>query len=475
MKYTLSFLFGFILFSFSLLAQNFPVSYKISRSFDECSQCNTKTRSTWTLMNKGSFSSQDLKDAIEMKIFTEKSYGEKVGYYFSEQDYEKECPETISGKHVWIPNQTIEKDQITSSQFQDYVSNEKNRVQSEKQKAEEEKRRKEEEKAKGFDSCKLFLREYSDLKDLRLKADDLKQKNDIENYLNTLEQVFYKWRTLSSLYGNYEQRWYYDDYYELKEIRQTINEYYNTRQKSRYSDANNFVTNALKMKKIEKAYTLINLFFKDYSYNFKDFVEGSELGMKLAANLSYAALLSKKNKDFWYYQRSAAASYDQNVKIKWYNMMINDINEFEKLDILQNVDSIKFVISAYCQHIMIKVSDYSSTNTKNSFKNNTRLRGFLLRINENFDIKDENSNKQPISKVITIDQNLYFFKYPQYHKSEGGPIRVTYIRFYFYLNNLGDVIIVNKSGNNPSVKKQTKIIEKSKEIRDKDLNLVPQN
>jgi hypothetical protein len=46
---------------------------------------------------------------------------------------------------------------------------------------------------------------------------------------------------------------------------------------------------------------------------------------------------------------------------------------------------------------------------------------------------------------------------------------------YFYLNKEGDLFVVNKSKIDISDKNLTKIIAKSKEIRDKDLNLVPQN
>ena len=407
MKYTLSFLFGFILFSFSLLAQNFPVSYKISRSFDECSQCNTKTRSTWTLMNKGSFSNQDLKDAIEMKIFTEKSYVEKVGYYFSEQDYEKECPETISGKHVWIPNQTIEKDQITSSQFQNYVSNEKNRVQSEKQKAEEEKRRKEEEKAKGFDACKLFLREYSDLKDLRLKADDLKQKNDIENYLLIQEQVCYKWKTLDSIFNLHQQRWYYDEYYEDKDFRQKRNEFYSSSSTFlQYSDINNFVWNSILKKRYSKAIKFSNLLIKNGD-DFRSFQKGTEIEMSIAKNYSHAALLRNEKTDldwYWFSQR-VARELDATKQQKWCQLMIEDYNNFEKLGILKNVDSLKFIIKIWNNQLSISASTSSSNSTKifieKHLSYSSGIRGFIGKFNENLVINEGRDWYKVQSKIIS--------------------------------------------------------------------------
>jgi hypothetical protein len=76
-------------------AQKFPVSFEIRRSYQECSQCQVETRSNWSLVNPNSYS-EKIRDAIENKIFVEKSYAEKIGYYLdvNEKDYDKECAVT---------------------------------------------------------------------------------------------------------------------------------------------------------------------------------------------------------------------------------------------------------------------------------------------------------------------------------------------------------------------------------------------
>jgi hypothetical protein len=73
--------------------------------------------------------------------------------------------------------------------------------------------------------------------------------------------------------------------------------------------------------------------------------------------------------------------------------------------------------------------------------------------------------------LISLDNNLYKFDYPQTFNGTW----TNYISVYFYLNKEGDLFVVNKSKIDISDKNLTKIIAKSKEIRDKDLNLVPQN
>ena len=115
------------LISSLLNAQNFPVSYKIKRSYQECSQCEVKTRSDWSLVNPNSYSAK-IRAAIEYKIFSEKSYPEKVGYYFSEQDYDKECELSRSGKHVWQDKVSYLKDNMSKDYYLDYNKKEADRT-----------------------------------------------------------------------------------------------------------------------------------------------------------------------------------------------------------------------------------------------------------------------------------------------------------------------------------------------------------
>ena len=126
-----------LFFSFGFLqAQNFPVAYKIQRNFKECNQCEVKSRSDWSLVNPESYS-EKIREAIEYKIFVEKSYPEKVGYYFGEQDYEKACEISRSGKHVWKDKVAYLTDNMSIDYFSNYEQ--KKADEKEKQKHEQDK------------------------------------------------------------------------------------------------------------------------------------------------------------------------------------------------------------------------------------------------------------------------------------------------------------------------------------------------
>jgi hypothetical protein len=450
-------------------------------------------------MNKGSFSSQDLKDAIEMKIFTEKSYGEKVGYYFSEQDYEKECPETLSGKHVWVPKQTIEKDQITRSQFQNYVSNEKNRVHKEKQ----EKDKEANEKKLRIELCMNFIENYNQLKKNRLKASELLRINEIDDFLLIQEKICNSWRSLDSLFKEHYYFWLrnFENNPEKKFVINTLDDYYSNiilidtkgiqqdrMSKYLYSDASEYARIALANNQFERAFKFLIPLFERYrkydrTYNWfsDDFaliLTHSKDAVNLARYISHLGYFALNDKNFLYYPLWVVKNTP--LSSNWYKIMIDDYSEFGKRGILRNSDSLTFILKLWSGKSTIKISSNAPKNTQNIYERNTdwksvnrrALNQFLYNIVFNFDIQDKESNT--ISKVIEIDKNLYLFKYPQY-RVNFNTNKTSWIKVYFYLNNDGDVIIVNNSGMDLSDKKRSKIIEKSKEIRDKDLNLVPQN
>ena len=127
----------FIFISVSLYSQKFPVTFKIKGVYDQCSACQVKTRSNWTLLNPEKYESL-LEEAIEYKIFSTRTYMERVSWYFSEPDYDKPCEISRSGRHIWQPREVIERDQFSSSEYNQFKDKGNQKIQEE-QKLEENK------------------------------------------------------------------------------------------------------------------------------------------------------------------------------------------------------------------------------------------------------------------------------------------------------------------------------------------------
>ena len=126
MKKTILFSILSMLFN-TTIAQNFPIPFKMKKSFDECSKCNVKTRSTWKLVNPESYS-EKIKEVIEYKIFTNKTYPEKTAWYFKEQKYDKACEMTNSGKHIWIDKIQYESDILSKQEYLDFEKREQKKL-----------------------------------------------------------------------------------------------------------------------------------------------------------------------------------------------------------------------------------------------------------------------------------------------------------------------------------------------------------
>jgi hypothetical protein len=439
-------------------AQKFPISYKIKRSYQECSKCEVKTRSDWSLVNPESYSAK-IRDAVEYKIFAEKSYPEKVGWYLGDPDYDKECEMTRSGKHVWKDKFSYLSDKMSKDYFIQHQKKESDK--NEKLLKEEEASRIAAEKAKKEreDSKLQFEKLYDILERNRKKASLLLENKEIDRYLVLSELNCITWKGIDSLYREYNLAWNYNNI--MPNVKINYNDY--------YSDVNSFAWYSLLSKNYDKAYKALNVLIKN-SEDFENFLKGNEISFLLAGNISHAAYLANNNKTFlWYSHRTASRLNDGEKRKKWCQMMIDDYNKFEELGILQNVDTLKFIVKAWTKQLSIVVSPSASSSTKNAFERNTNLPGFIERINEYFVIKNETQGNY---EVKTIDKNLYKFDYPQYISSSSGGYYTKYISFYFYLNKNGDLFIVNKSNADPSDKKLAKIIAKSKEIRDIDLGII---
>jgi hypothetical protein len=435
-----------LFFSFGFLqAQNFPVAYKIQRNFKECNQCEVKSRSDWSLVNPESYS-EKIREAIVYKIFVEKSYPEKVGYYFGEQDYEKACEISRSGKHVWKDKVAYLTDNMSIDYFSNYEQKKADEKEKLRKEEEEKKLAKEKDKKQREDSRLQYEKDYSILEQNRKKASLLLENKDIDTYLVLSESNCIAWRALDSLYTSSSSKWYYIDtgwtfYYDVKKL--NYNDY--------YSDVNSFASQALFSRRFDKVRKATYMLIKD-GESFRRFQVGTELEMSIARYSSHGSLLSNDREWFWFTQRAIKQSSDQNKSEKWCKLMIDDFNKFEELGILKNTDTLKLIVKAWTNQLSVRVSQNASEKTKNAFENNRSLTDYIKKaVDEEF------------SAVKSIDKNLFLINFPP-----------RYSRIYFYLNKNGDLFMVNYSTDkDPSNKKWAKLKAKSKEIRDKDLGIIP--
>ena len=431
-------------------SQKFPISYKIERSYQECSQCEVKTRSNWSLVNPGSYSAE-IRDAVEYKIFAEKSYPEKVGWYFSEQDYDKACDVSRSGKHVWKDIVSYLSDNMSKDYYLDYNTKEANRTEKLRNEEEAARLAKEKEKKKYEDYKVEYEKLFTSLDEKRKEARLLLEKNEIESYLVLQELNCNTWKSLDSIYESSWRSW---DYYDIKTTMKINYRDY-------WLDVNDFAAQALLSKRFDKLRKATSILIK----NGEDF-EGwyAKWGMTIARYSSHGSLLSNNRSWFWFTQRAVKGSSDQNNKEKWCKLMIADFNKFEAMGILQSTDSLKFIVKAWTNQLSVLVSQSASSKTKNAFETyqgpSNYISKFISSVDENFICKKENQVDN--SKIKLVDENLYLFSYPP-----------SYYRFYFYINENGDIFIVNYSKDkDPSKKKWAKIIAKSKEVRDIDLGII---
>ena len=438
-------------------AQKFPVSFEIRRSYQECSQCQVETRSNWSLVNPNSYSDK-IRDAIENKIFVEKSYAETLGYYLdvNEKDYDKECEVSRSGKHVWKDKVSSLKDNMSKDYFTEYHKSEA--VRKEKLSKEEETKRisKENEKKKlveyKVEYEKLFAIQQEDRQKVRL----LIENKETEKYLSLQEKICKTWGKLDSIYYSNRQMW------KDLDIKTTMQVNYS----DYYLDINNFALQALFSKRFDKVQKATYMLIKDGD-SFRRLQGGTELEMSIARYCSHGSFLINDKRWFWFTQRAVKQSYDQQKKEKWCKLMIDDYNKFEELGIIQNTDSLKFIVKAWTNQLSVLVSQSASSKTKNAFEAYQGLpryiSKFISSVDENFICTKENQKDN--SKIKLVDKNLYLISYPINYS-------LSY-QFYFYLNKKGDLFIVNYSTDkDPSDKKWAILIAKSKEIRDIDLGII---
>jgi hypothetical protein len=432
------FLLSIVSFGFNY-AQNFPISYKIERNFDECNQCQVKTRSKWVLLNPENYSS-DIKEVIEYKIFTEKAYPEKAQWYFKEQGYDKDCEVTRSGKHVWNSQKKYENGVLTKEYFLSFQNEEA------KKRNEEAKKIAEENKQKNhfIESYNFYKKMYSEIDLKRQKSELLKKNNQTEQFLLNQKQIFENWLTLDSLYYSDSQWWYFNNL--------DVNEFNFSQY---YQDLNELAWNLIIAKKYNEAYEALNIVFKNNIVIFENIVRQYQIGFYLAGNYCHSILLSTNSglsndekyevlKNYYFRKFN-----NEEFSKEWTKMMIQDYSEFEKQGILKNADSLKFMVKSCVGTHSISISKNASQYTKEFLeKQYESIYGYFGKIEKKY------------NRIKEVDSNLFVIYYPYYNDGKD---------LYFYLDKNGNIIVVNLTNNGLNEKRLNKVINESIEIKSLDL------
>lgn len=412
-------------------AQNFPIQYKIERVFDECSACHAKTRSIWKLVQPESYS-ETIRKAIEHTIFTQNSYPEKLNYYLKEEAYQKPCEVTVTSKHVWLEKKLFQNETLSKDEYANFEQNEKE--QNDKIKREKDKEQQLLlEKQKSNDA---FKNSFSNFQNKRENAKALLEKNDIENYLKLQLEICKEGKKFDSIINSKRNRTF-EDYEESRKIDEILNQY--------YCDLSNYILVSLKEKKVLNTNFVLNNFGR--VDDIKILLEASSpCKTSLAVNLTHSILLQKNLNDYW---APRVRLFESNL----FPILFEDYQDFEKRGLLNNADSLIFILNAEKELTKVNVSQNAPDNVKYYVKNSY--------IQETI--------KKNYKSLIKIDKNLYKFIYKD--RKDALIDNWNYTVFYVYINKNYDIVIVNKSLKEPSEKRKLKIINLSKEIRDKDLNI----
>jgi hypothetical protein len=422
-----------ILFLFlynQIISQSFPIKIDVIKEFDECSECQVKTRSVYKLMNKSNYNNSIL-ECIESYINDKYSLPEKLNWYLKEQEYDKPCTVTYSGKHNWKAKTSNLSDKYTENKYlecKEINNNKLERIKKEEQKEQDSKNEKQ-----NFELD--FQKRYTDLQTKRTQAKELIKKNDIQNYLTLQLDICNEGRLIDSLKEIYYNKWvlFKDD----EESNKITDQY--------FCDLSNYIWYSIKEKQINNTNYVLKQ-FGNVSDIEKLLNNRTPCNASLAVNLTHSILLQKNLKEYWF------------PRVRLFNdeifpILLEDYKKFEKLGVLKSADSVILILKASKNKLLVNVSKNASSNTKYAADSYS----IANRIKENY------------YDVIKIDNYLYKFTFR--HSNDALIDDWNFKTFYFYFNNNNDVIIVNKSPKNVSEKKKLKIINQCLEIRNKDLNI----
>ena len=455
MKKVLIFCLVYLFFG-TISAQKFPVSYKIKRSYQECSECHVKTRSNWTLVNQSNYS-ETLRESIEYKIFEEKTYPERTSWYFSEKDYDQPCSVTMNGRHVWEDQLTTISDNISKDYFVQYEKRQAEKKDQEQKKVIE---RQSEEQLKELRK-NLIVQKENQINELRFASNTLKESGDFKGALKTQLNIIKIWTEIDSLYDlNYGTR----------------NLFFFPNSKVEYkSDVYNYTLDLI----YDKQYNLvfkITEFYLWQAYNtrsrFRFDVENQQsFDFKINVNYFLSFLLSDNylvNKQKFYDQLRVGGcfSIDGTNSSQEFNKQL--LNQLELLRdkgwIIPDFQFLILVLKCKLKETKFVVAKNSSKSMcywfdQSKYLMDDFLSSFHYKWSHVGDVWSFGEDRT--KNIIKIEDNLFYFDDKDY--GEYGA------RIIFCLDNQSNLHFLYKCKMYPSDKKLAKIIAESKEIRDKDL------
>jgi hypothetical protein len=456
MKNIILFLFGFFAFSLSILAQgNF--SYKRQLSYKQCEKCNCKKSRSYKIIstNLSSFQRNCAQEDINADLTVKEMFqnGTSGGGLFAGFN----LPQEGCGNDCYHEFQNT-SDNVETVQVDDCFT------EAQKQKNNQEKineqRNKEAEEAR-IASERIKLKEFLKKKDqeidiLRKDAKNLYDINDLKSCLIIQEKVCTQSAELQNLYEKNDYRYYANIF-----------------------DVNNYAWYLILNKEYDKALNKLNEFFKlDFGKFTAEELEkfhnvlwystlGEPIGELMSVNFSHALLLSNKNEKLYrciiYLQFDSDYSYEKQKS--WGKMILEGYRLLEEKGIeIPNGQNLKYSLKLMSQSVNVAIS----TNSKVSFKNYF----------QNFKDDFEKELCRTRGEIVKMDENLFRIVYVCSNCSGSFSRNI-----YYYLDFNGNPIIVYDcprvswwDGSPVSSKKETKIIVKAKQIRDKDLGVAsPKN
>ena len=303
-----------------------------------------------------------------------------------------------------------------------------------------------------------FQKLHNDLQANRKQAKLLLENNQIDQYITLQSQICDSWLKLNRLHKKCD--------YGMCDFYTKNISYYDFR-----LDINNLAYNLLITKQFEKALTVLNFVISDVGdidnygavkqvYNDAFWYRRDETFM-LYVNVCHAALLTGKRELFWQLLDNAQSElkrkeYANDWGKRFYKILVNDYKKFKELGILSkiNINHLMYVIKVMSgEWPQKRLSENASKKTRKKFE-----------IHQHSLPSTYNDRRL---RSLSPYENIFFSDKEIKGQYASGGYYSNCTRFYYYIDENGDVIYVNITNCYGD-----KTIE-SNQIRNKDLSAAP--
>jgi hypothetical protein len=465
----------FLLLLFNNLNAQSSFSYKRQLSYKQCQHCSCKKSRSYKIISNNLTSVQmtcaneDINSSLMMKeMFQSGTSGGLFGGF--------NPPQEGCGNDCYHEFENV-TDNVETVQITDCLSkSEKQKINDNKQnELNEQKSKEEQERLKKQKLLELAQNKDANIQELIKQADAYGDKNDFENCLALYEKICIQAKELNGFCK--ENRFSY----------------------SGYEDAvNNYGWFLILNKDYEKALETLNVFseidFSKTSFNHEDSIKLNQLKQNkyslIIQNISHAILLLNKKEIFWEFIRFM----DEYGRDKgFYSSLPNDYDTFkDKGIIISDIENIKFILkSIYKYEYSTAIISNNSSNTdkiwfeesvyrpEEIFRNvrdivsypSDSIHRILKCINNEWKFLNVDPN---INLILVIDDNLYRVPYYSLQLISEGEYKLIVDKYlFYYFDKNGGLVVTNTLKTNISPKKEAKIINQAKLIRDKDLGIIP--